>query len=84
MIDTYNSKAYTWIKWVHTGLSTYCYYNEATSWIDFVLSRAPGGGIMQAALRRAFECAKFLAEFQKNSEKSAKNFGRLQPINCNR
>ena len=88
MINTYNSKTYTWIKRVRTGLSTYCYYNEATSWIDFMLSRALGGGIMQAALRRIVGFARFFAKFEKNLEKSGKKFratatGKLQSHNCN-
>ena len=88
MIDIYNSKVHTWIKRVRTGLSTYCYYNEATSWIDCMLSRAPGGGIMQAVLRRAVGCVRFFAEFQKNSEKTGEKFratatDKLQSHNCN-
>ena len=89
-MDTYDGRAHTWIKWVHTGLSMYCYYyNETTSWIDFMPSRAIGGSIMQAALLGAVGYARFFAKFQKNSEKIGEKFrataiGKLQPINCNR
>lgn len=73
MIDIYDSKAHTWIKWVHAGLSTHCYYNEATTWIDFTPSQVPSGGIAQCALRHAFGCARFFAKFQK----IRKNWGKI-------
>ena len=47
-------------------------YNEETSWIDFMHSRAFGSGIAQCALRGAVGYARFFAEFQKNLEKMVK------------